>query len=64
MGHPAGAAPDLTPRTLRRLLSPPRLRRLLRFGIGGLLVGCMAVAFAEAADEAQSLFAWITDGRL
>lgn len=64
MAHPAGPAPDLTPRTLRRLLSPPRLRRLLRFAIGGILVGCMAVAFAEAADEAQSLFFWLIDGRL
>jgi H+/Cl- antiporter ClcA len=64
MAHNAGAAPDLTARTLRRLLSPPRLRRLVRFAVGGLLVGCMAVAFARAADWAQTVFFWITDGRL
>ncbi|MGK9231167.1 chloride channel protein [Inquilinus limosus] len=64
MAHPAGDAPDLTLRTLRRLLSPPRLRRMVRFAIGGILVGCMAVAFARAADEAQQFFFWLTDGRL
>src|SRR5882757_9125798 len=64
MAPSAGGAPDLTPRTLRRLLSPPRLRRLIRFAVGGLLVGCMAVAFARAADWAQALFLWITAGRL